>query len=264
MFITGTIRNAVKLQVLDNKWQQRKENFGKKNGFLDLTAEQKQMQTYKEQLEDIRKSNQMAEISMKLKAGAYLTPEEIAYLRKNNPEALREYEKLQKERETYKKQLENCKSKEEVENLRMTKLEGFMAQAKDISNNPRIPKGKKLELLGKLLNQIAGFNAEYEAFTKTLQYHTLPEKDKDRKHDDMADEIAEESADNVNTDQELADANPEDASPDTIIKDMVGKKTSEIRADSESDVATLVQGMIEEIKKTLPAGSTQSLVDVSI
>ena len=149
-FINGTIRSQVEMAALNCKWMQKKENIGKKE---NMTAEERRLEMYKQQAYDIREGKKKYELSAKLENGSNLTPDEIDYLRKTNPQALREYEESRREVAGYEKQLDDCETKEEVEDLHMNKLNGYLSQAKDISNNPYIPKGKKLEMLAKLVKK---------------------------------------------------------------------------------------------------------------
>lgn len=153
MIIAGTIRNSVSLASLESKWQQKKQGIskGKKE---NLTAEERELQRFQEQADKIRESKKSTDIDTKLQAGGELTAEEIEYLKKNDPDALKEYEEVQRERASYKKQLKNCKSKEEVEKLKMTKMGHYMAEAKEIMNDPYIPKAKKYELMKKCYKRL--------------------------------------------------------------------------------------------------------------
>lgn len=191
MQIFGTISDAVQRMALDNKWQRKKENIGMKDPTQELTVEDRQIQRYMEDMADIRESNRKAEIHTKLKAGADLTPDEIEYLRKNDPDALKEYEEIKREKEYYKDQLKRCKSKEDVEKLKMTRLGNFMAQASEISSNPNIPKGKKLELLERITQKLAGIQKEHIEFTNSQKYHRLPDKQEYEKDDSYKEEYIE-------------------------------------------------------------------------
>lgn len=179
MFIAGTIRSSVGLAELDSKWQLKKSELsgGKKQ---EMTAEERELWHFQQQADDIREGRKPAEIDAKLQSGAKLTPEEVDYLKKNNPQALKEYEEAQKEREGYKRQLRNCKSKEEVEELKTTKMGQFMAAAKSIVNNPYIPKGKKCQLMKKMLMEVSGIEREHQEFLKTSQYISLPDEEEER------------------------------------------------------------------------------------
>ncbi|MBO5282429.1 MAG: hypothetical protein J6B43_04790 [Lachnospiraceae bacterium] len=206
--MAGTIKNAVNLAQMDQKWQQKKAAPVKEEQKRELTVQERELQRYQENMEQIRESNRRVEIANKLKAGYTLTNEEITYLRRNDPEALKEYEEVKREREAYEKQLKNCRSKEETERLKLTKLNGFMAQTKEISTNPYIPKDKKIQLLEKLLKKEAGVQAVHRAFTETLRYQQLPEEEKDGRHSSAADEVLKQEP------QENAAAEVQSPQPD--------------------------------------------------
>ena len=196
MIISGTIKNSVNLAALDNKWQQKKQNFAKKE-YQNMTAEERQLQHFKEQADEIREGRKKADIDAKLQSGGKLTPEEIEYLKRTDPAALKEYEEIQKERESYKKQLKNCKSKEEVEKLKTIKMGQFMAEAKEVTNNPHIPKGKKCQLMKKMLSRIYAVEEEHEKFVQSAKYAELPEEEKEARRRRHSDDVQqqEESSD---------------------------------------------------------------------
>lgn len=169
----GTVRNTVKLAEADMKWQQKKSS-GKLKKNQEMTPEMRMLEKYKEQAAEMREQRQMAGIEAKIKSGEALTPEEIEYLKKKKPEAYRDYEEIQREKQAYEKELKSCKTKDDVEKLKLEKMGSFMAQAKSVSNNPNIPKGKKLALMEKILAKANGIQKVYLAFTKTAQYQQMP------------------------------------------------------------------------------------------
>ena len=190
--IAGTIRNSVNLASLESKWQQKKQDISKSSK-ENLTAEERELQRLQEQADGIREGRKPADIDTKLQAGGELTPEEIAYLKKNDPEALKEYEEVKRERESYKKQLKNCKSKEEVDKLKMTKMGHYMAEAKEITNDPYIPKAKKYELMKKMLKKTSAVETEQEKFLQSLRYAKLPDEEKEAgKKERAGDEVRQE------------------------------------------------------------------------
>ena len=179
--MAGTIKRSVRMAALDQKWQQKKNSFGQDQKKLsEMTAEERQLQDFREQAEQMRKSQKHANIDAKLAAGDKLTPEEIEYLRQNNPQALRDYEETQRERENYKRALRNCRTKEEVERLKYAKMGQFMAEAKKISSNACIPKGKKVALLKRILQQATAVEDEHKEFLKTSRYASLPTEEEAR------------------------------------------------------------------------------------
>lgn len=202
-----TVRNVVKLAALDNKWQQKKNDPVQADRNKELTAEEKDLQFWQQQADDIRENKKYETIDAKLKSGEPLTKDEIDYLKKNNPQALKEYEEIKQEKESYKKQLKNCKTKDDVEELKMTKLSGFMAQAKEISTNPYIPKAQKRALLEKLLKKTNTVQEEHLKFIQSLQYQELPEDREELEEDKKACEAVEEGSEADNPGQ--GDINPE-------------------------------------------------------
>lgn len=221
---TGTIRNQVKLQVMEYKWQQKKENIGQKKR-EEMTPEERMLQNFQEQAEEIQKSRENAKISAKIKSGGTLTPEEEQYLKQNNPGALKEYEEIKKERESYERQLENCRTKEETERLKLQKMGSFLAQAKSISNNPYIPKGKKAALLGKILAQVTNVAQAHEEFVRSAAYQNLPSEE----------ELAEEAKEkNEWKEPDLEEAPPEES------------EASEDQVQAEEPEQTEETGPLEE------------------
>ncbi len=171
--VIGTVHNAVKLAKLDREWQQKKEKEEKKK-LVEMTPQERELHRYQEDLAKMRESNQMSGIDAKVKSGADLSPEELKYLKEKKPEAYREYQELKQEQEAYKEKLKSCRTKDEVDELKFTKLGEFMSSAKKISSNPNIPKAKKLALMEKLLKRAAGIEKIHIEFTKTVQYQELP------------------------------------------------------------------------------------------
>lgn len=213
--MAGTIKRSVRMAALDQKWQQKKNSFGQdKKKLAEMTAEERQLQDFREQAEQMRKSQKHANIDAKLAAGEELTPEEIEYLRQNNPQALKDYEDTQKERESYKRALRNCRTKEEVERLKYTKMGQFMAEAKKISSNACIPKGKKVALLKRILQQATAVEDEHKEFLKTSRYASLPTEEEAREAEKAEKEQQEAEttgADETENTEEVKDTDAEDA-----------------------------------------------------
>ena len=175
----------------------------------------------------MRKSQKHANIDAKLAAGEELTPEEIEYLRQNNPQALKDYEDTQKERENYKRALRNCRTKEEVERVKYTKMGQFMAEAKKISSNACIPKGKKVALLKRILQQATAVEDEHKEFLKTSRYASLPTEEEAREAEKAEKEQREAETTGADETEDVGDA--EDAED---VKDSDAEGTKETGAES--------------------------------
>lgn len=168
-----------KLKQMNNKWT-KKEDEKQKKEKENLTPEMRQLLQYEEDMKRIREQRPKADINAKLKAGADLTEDEIEYLKKNDPEAYREYEEIKREKENYKKQLKNCKTKEDVERLKMNKMGQFMAEVKNVSQNANIPKARKLQLMEKILKKTMAIQEVHIKFTQTSQYQSLPTEEEEQ------------------------------------------------------------------------------------
>lgn len=261
--MAGTIKRSVRMAALDQKWQQKKNSFGQdKKKLTEMTAEERQLQDFREQAEQMRKSQKHANIDAKLAAGEELTPEEIEYLRQNNPQALKDYEDTQKERESYKRALRNCRTKEEVERLKYTKMGQFMAEAKKISSNACIPKGKKVALLKRILQQATAVEDEHREFLKTSRYASLPTEEEAREAEKAEKEQREAEttgADETENTEEVKDTDAEDAEG---TKNSDAESTKDIGAESANHTKKTPLPNTPELsrdtrrkKKAQPAGS---------
>lgn len=180
MILSGTIRNTVNLAAMDSRWQQKKQNVNNGNK-EEMTAEEREHEFLQQQADEIRENRKPAQIDVKLESGGELTQEEVEYLKRNNPEKLKEYEEVRQQRKNYKRQLESCDSKEEVEKLKTTKMGEFLAEAKTIASDPHIPKAKKYSLMKKLLAETSAIEDVHEEFLQSARYATLPDEEDEEK-----------------------------------------------------------------------------------
>lgn len=261
--ITGTIRNTVKLAELDNKWKQKKSK-GAKAIEKEMTSEIRIKKQYEEDLKQMRESNQDAGINAKVSNGALLTLDEISYLKKNNPKMYQYYLEIRQEKECYEQELESCETKDEVERLRVIRLGVFAAESKSIANNPQIPKGAKLALMGKILGKTMAIQEAHIEFTESIQYINMPtekelEEQREAESDAAEAEISENSKDNVeNVEIEIPEediGNTETEVPEKITveyDDKHGEKEETI-PNTKEKVAQLrlkADNIFHEIKNT--------------
>lgn len=178
----------------------------KKERNQELTQEERLLQHYQEQISQMHESNFQQELQAKLDSGQELTPEEEQYLEKVNPDALKEHEKLKEEVAAYRKQLQNCRTKKDVEKLKLYKMGQFMSEVKTVSNDPHIPKAQKKAMLEQILKRTYAIEKEHNDYTKTPEYQAKPDKepyedvspsDKDRSSADSTDATSSDSTDNA-------------------------------------------------------------------
>lgn len=207
MLFSGTVQNAVKLDMLNNKWEQKKntgnalskEELNKRENW---TPEQRQLNEYQEQLKKQKEGNKRSEIYNKISSGQKLSPEEEQYLGSFDPKSLSEYRQTQAERKAYEEKLKNCKTKEEVQRLKQTSLGVELSSLKKVLNDPYIPLSEKLKKAQQALGKTLNFQEAEAEFVKSGEYDKLPSEE------EQAIERAKES----NAKNEINKALVEDAS----------------------------------------------------
>ena len=244
--ITGTIKNQVHLQALDQKWQQKKQElFSPQKDKSEMTQQERMLADFQEQAEKIRKQNETADIYNKLKSGGTLTPDEISYLKEHDPEALSKYEEAQAEKKAYERQLKGCKTKEEVERLKLNRMGNFAAKAKSIVNDPYIPKSKKLELMNQLNNEVCVIRDAHHEFTKSRAYQELPTEE----------EVQEERAREAKAGQEQTQEGQEITKPQgdkTVDGQDETKPQGETAIEDQEETKSQKEASIEGQSETRP------------
>lgn len=176
--ISGTVKNAVQLQVLNNKWQQKKDS-GKltkdeRNARENWTREDYLIQDIKEQAEQNRKAEHDTRIDNKIMAGGTLTPDEEKYLEQNNPEALKKYKEIKAEKKLYEEKLKKCRTKEEVERVKLNTMGEYASALKKVVNDPLIPKSEKLAKAREMLAKTNNVQNVHISFVNSSEYEELP------------------------------------------------------------------------------------------
>lgn len=240
--VTGTISSAVKLQFLDSKWQQKKNDLKSGRFQKEMTPEERMLADYKEQMEKQRESNSHADLYNKLKSGGKLSSEEIAYLEQNDPEALRRYREDQAEQKAYERDLKNCKTKDEVDRVKMNKLGNFATQAKNIANDPYIPLDKKLELMNQLNDKVCRVQEAHLEFVDSQKYKDMPTEN----------ELLQEKDIEESPEEKLKKAEREDKTEETV------KNENE---DSGVDFDTVTKSIQNFV---FSAGIFDSKLDISL
>lgn len=228
----GTIKNQVHLQQLEQKWQQKKNTLSANRKNEELTAEQRMLQDFQKQADEIREQNSTADIYNKLKSGGALTQDEIAYLKENDPEALAKYEEARTQKKAYERELKNCRTKEDVEKVRLNRMGNFAAKAKAIANNPYIPKAKKVELMNELNNEVCMIRDAHTEFVRTSEYQDMPEDEQER--------IREREG--TDPDGEMVDGSDQ-TGKDTEMPEQTGEDTMDGTISEETSFERIINDM---------------------
>ena len=211
--IAGTVKNAVKLDMLTKSWEQKKSSNQilskqERNARANMSPEQRQLEQFKEELAHNREQSRNNELANKIMNGEDLTPEEEKYLAQNNPGQLSNYRRAKAERQAYEEKLQKCKTKDEVQRLKTNTMNAYLAELKAAPGEAKA--AKAMELLGKVRNVQ---KAELH-FIESGGYAQLPteaDEAKDRaeersKENEETLEILKESADALDENTELMEA----------------------------------------------------------
>lgn len=243
---TGTIQSQVSLQMLDLKWQKKKQDINSKKDTEGMTQDEILLDSLERQAQTERERSATSELYTKLKTGGTLTEEEIAYLKEHDPEALAEYEKAQTEKKAYENALKNCRTKEDVQRLKLNRMGSFAAQAKEIASNPYIPKDKKVVLMQRLNNEVCMIRDAHQAFEKSRAYEELPEEQELRR------EAAEESAEKMEHQKDTEQAETtEDSKVDN-------KNKADAEAEEVDEPKSDVKSEMSDVYKTVEIANVES------
>lgn len=225
----NTYTTNMKMQM---KWQQKKAS-GDFTADGAMSMEDKLLKDAFDSMDDLLGDSSKvssAQIRTKLMSGKKLSSKEMDYLRENDPELYKKAKAIEMEREAYERELKQCKTKEEVQKVKMAHATAALAQVKNIESNPNIPEGQKLALM---MEQLAKSNALGEVerkFVQSGEYKRLPSEEEKRqaeedlkeaqeaergiedKTDDTPQEVAEDAA--AEAEREAAEATEEAAKKD--------------------------------------------------
>lgn len=237
--ISGSIRQSVKMATMNALIEQKKTK-----GFVEkqkeMSPEERMLEQFKEQAAQEKEAEYTNGIANKVMSGKTLSSEEIEYLQQKNPELLKKYREMQEEKKSYERQLRQCKTKEEVERVRVNKINGYLAQAKSISHNAVIPKGEKKAMLEEIMARLTNMEKVYVKFVKSEQYRKMPREQEIAKEraelssereeavaellkeaGEGQEEIVEESKEAGEEQMEIADESKEPALGDDLAKKAV-------------------------------------------
>lgn len=115
-------------------------------------------------------------IQRKRDLGGKLTQEEKAHLRRNAPEEYAELVQEERAEKAFAQALRSCRSREEVERLRMSRLQCARETIQDVENDPDIPAEKKLRIAVSQQRQLRAAEEAVREFSEEESYRKLPEK----------------------------------------------------------------------------------------
>lgn len=163
----GSIRNYTKTLDLQNKWNQKKESG-------DVTAHLTERDRIQQQVNRDRDKDKLRSIQAKLEAGGKLTEDERKYLKEKDPETYQELEDQEREQREFERALKRCKTREDVQRLKASRLGASMTKLKAVENNPNIPMEKKLKIFMNEKQKLDKIEESTQKFVKRGEYEQLP------------------------------------------------------------------------------------------
>jgi hypothetical protein len=258
--ITGTLYEAGKMMTMQNKWEQKKTtgNVLKKEK-KELTPEERQLQTYREQLEETKKGNEYSALYSKIQSGQKLSPAEEDKLKEKDMKSYLEYKANQAEQEAYEERLKRCRTKDEAQRLQTAKMQGNLSKMKNIENDPYISDAEKLKMARIIQGDTTATAKIYEEFTQSEEYEKMPTEGELQQLRKM-----ERDAENAEL-QEVKDDISEKQEPEVADEQANGvnnleQKVSDnknIKADAKETVS-----LIKEKEKSYSGSDTEVLMEM--
>ncbi len=173
----NSVNSYVKNINLQNKWQRKKDT----NNFItdDKLNEKQRLneqfkKSYMEQQETSPEDETLSSIYSKIEMGSRLTADEMKYLKCKNPTEYQRIINLENEKKKYERQLKECKTKDDVQKLKFSKVASSLSTINSVKNNPNIPDGKKLEIAAQEHKRMTEMNKIECEFVKSGEYSKLP------------------------------------------------------------------------------------------
>lgn len=235
--VMQSIGKYTKNMEMQMKWKQKKAN---NNFTADGSTKLEWNDPVARQAEEIRKSQAdgssklSTQIRTKLATGKKLTREEMDYLQKNDPQTYQKAKAIEEEQKCYEEELKRCRTKEDVQRVKMNHTAASLSTVNNVKNNPAIPEGAKLGIMWQELMKARALEETMGEFVKSGRYAQLPteaekaeaEKTlKEAKEAELGIEDSTENTEKTDIDEKDTDHVPKEVSDDTISDD-AGKDVS--------------------------------------
>ncbi len=242
----GTLGTHVKNMGLEWKWNQRKDSNdftskGSTNTTINNWLEEKIAKEKEEAAQMGQKRDKTMEtIQAKLYSGQKLTADEERYLQEKDPQAYQKMKSNQMAQKSYEESLKKCKTKEDVERLKMSQMAQSFSAVNTIMHDPAIPEEKKLELVMQEHQKVKLIETSTQEFVESGRYHKLPTEAEKRKAEKDLEEAKEaereevqdsEKTDTEKTPEEAENTKNEVEKGDSLPKEAAG--TQAAPADGE-------------------------------
>ena len=174
----GSVSSYMKSMELETKFRKKKAEGdlgpqSRKMTELEIKNEQFKAE-YKRLQEEGDEDKTLTTINSKIASDEKLTPEEMRYLKDKNPTLYQKIKNIEDEKKQYEKDLKNCKTKDEVERLKMNKVNSALSTIRSAENDPNLPESAKLAVAQGELRRMNGLNKISFKFVESGEYEKLP------------------------------------------------------------------------------------------
>ncbi len=179
----GSLTNYAKTMKLKNDWNKKKRenDFQSQSKKTELERKNDRFKAdYKKQQEEHKSDKMLQSINSKLAVGADLTPAELLYLRTKDPNKYKELKNLEQEKKNYERELKQCKTKEEVQRLKMSAVGSALSSINSVKSNPNIPEAARLAVAQGELKKLDEFKKIDAKFAKSGELAKLPTEEEVR------------------------------------------------------------------------------------
>ncbi len=273
----GSVSSYMKSMELETKFRKKKAEGdlgpqSRKMTELEIKNEQFKAEYKRRQEEgEDDEDKTLAAINSKIAVDEKLTPKEMQYLKDKNPTLYQKVKNIEDEKKQYEKDLKNCKTKDEVERLKMNKVNSALSTIRSAENDPNLPESAKLAVAQGELRRMNVLNKISLKFVESGEYEKLPTEEEVRKVEkeleeaELAEEqkvigASEKPEDRKVTDNSAADDNVTNADSlkqfsvtseaDTEKSEAAGEKPVIIRDDRPSKTEIELTPEAQKIKRS--------------
>lgn len=175
----GSVTSYMKSMELETKFKKKKAEGdlgpqSRKKTELEIKNEQFKAEYMRRQEENEDDDKMLTDINNKIAVDQELTPEEMRYLQNKNPSLYQKVKNIENEKKQYEKDLKNCKTKEEVERLKMNKVSSALSAIKSAESDPNLPESARLAVAQGELRRMNALNKISAKFVESGEYEKLP------------------------------------------------------------------------------------------
>ena len=264
----GSVTSYMKSMELETKFKKKKAegdlgSQSRKKTELEIKNEQFKAEYMRRQEENEDDDKMLTDINNKIAVDQELTPEELRYLQNKNPSLYQKVKNIENEKKQYEKDLKNCKSKEEVERLKMNKVSSALSAIKSAESDPNLPESAKLAVAQGELRRMNALNKILAKFVERGEYDKLPAeqevlevekqlKEAERAEEEKVFDVSEtENTEKAGDTSETESENKEftENAPENISEDKPTKAEIELSPEAQKIKRSKAKKAYDEVKE---------------